>query len=99
MSAKKLSSNSRVRKALANLTLQKLKYDFINGDIKRAMAKALRFTLSVPGIHTAIVGTSKPGRYNENAKMLAEGTFSKSDFDLIRAQWQTIATPDWVGQV
>ena len=79
--------------------LQKLKYDFINGDIKRAMAKALRFTLSVPGIHTAIVGTSKPGRYNENAKMLAEGTLSKSDFDLIRAQWQTIATPDWVGQV
>ncbi len=79
--------------------LQKLKYDFVNGDNKRAMATALRFTLSVPGIHTAIVGTSTPGRYNENAKILDEGTLSKSDFDLIRTQWQTIAKPDWVGQV
>jgi len=79
--------------------LQKLKYDFVNGDTERAMAKALRFTLSVPGIHTAIVGTSKPGRYSENAKILAEGPLSKSDFDLIRSQWQTIAAPNWVGQV
>lgn len=79
--------------------LQKLKYDFVNGDTKRAMEKALRFTLSVPGIHTAIVGTSKPGRYTENVKIIAEGTLSKSDFDLIRSQWQTIASPNWAGQV
>ncbi len=79
--------------------LQKLKYNFINGDINQAAALALRFTLSVPGIHTAIVGTAKPGRYAENAKILEGGLISKSDFDNIRLQWQNVATAQWVGQV
>ncbi len=78
--------------------LQKLKYDFINGNIQRAASSALRFTLTVPGIHTAIVGTTKPGRYIENSKILAEGLLSKSDFDSIRNQWKNIAQPQWVGE-
>jgi len=78
--------------------LQKLKYDFINGDTRHTAAVALRFTLSVPGVHTAIVGTSKSGRYTENAKVLAEGLLSKSDFEAIRKHWHNVATPQWVGQ-
>lgn len=78
--------------------LQKLKYDFINGDIKRAAAIALRFTLSVPGVHTAIVGTTKPGRYEENINVLAAGLLSKPEFDSIRSHWQNIATAEWSGQ-
>ena len=39
--------------------LQKLKYESLQGALKNTIATALRFTLSVPGVHTAIVGTTK----------------------------------------
>jgi len=79
--------------------LGELKYDFINGDMEHSVEVALRFTLSVPGVHTAIVGTAKPGRWKENAKLLAAGKLSPSKFEKIRTRWDTIAKPDWVGQV
>jgi aryl-alcohol dehydrogenase-like predicted oxidoreductase len=79
--------------------LQKLKFDFINGDANKAIEQALRFTLSVPGVHVAIVGTTKPGRWRQNADLLAKGALSKSEFDAIRKAWEAAAEQDWVGQV
>lgn len=78
--------------------LQKLNYEFVNGDINLAAATALRFTLSVPGVHTAIVGTANAGRYAKNAKLLAGGMLSKAEFDSIRSRWQNVAKPQWIGQ-
>lgn len=77
--------------------LQKLKYDFTAGDPTSAAAVALRFTLSVPGVHTAIVGTTKPGRWGENAAVLAEGPLPAPQFKAIRDHWHSIAPSDWVG--
>lgn len=79
--------------------LQELEYDFINGDPTESVARALRFTLSVPGVHTAIVGTTKPGRWRENADLLARGPLTKDEFEAIRKRWKSIAKKDWVGQV
>jgi aryl-alcohol dehydrogenase-like predicted oxidoreductase len=79
--------------------LEKLNYDFVRGDPKQAVAIALRFTLSVPGVHTAIVGTKTPGRWRENAALLEAGPLSQKEFEAIRARWKAVADKTWVGQI
>lgn len=76
---------------------QKLKFDFTTGDPANAAAIALRFTLSIPGTHTAIVGTTKPARWRENSAALAAGPLPPEQFDAIRNHWRKIAEPKWVG--
>src|SRR6266404_4691201 len=72
--------------------LRKLRYDFIRHlPLEGSIAHALRFTLSVPGVHTAIVGTTKPERWQENAALLAGGALPKKDFNAIRARWRDVA--------
>ena len=78
--------------------LRKLDYDFLKDDGKKPIAIALRFTLSVPGVHTAIVGTSNPGRWRENAALLEAGPLSPEQFQAIRARWREAADATWVGQ-
>ncbi len=78
--------------------LRKLDYDFLKGDPKQAAAVALRFTLSAPGVDTAIVGTTKPGRWRENAQLLEAGPLPPEQFERIRARWRQVAEPGWVGQ-
>jgi aryl-alcohol dehydrogenase-like predicted oxidoreductase len=75
-----------------------LQYDFLEGELKDTVATALRFTLSVPGVHTAIVGTIKPGRFAENSAALMAGPLPKEHFDSIRARWRAIADHHWEGQ-
>jgi aryl-alcohol dehydrogenase-like predicted oxidoreductase len=78
--------------------LRKLDYEFLHGDARQAVATALRFTLSVPGVHTAIVGTTKPGRWRENAALLQAGPLPRGEFERIRARWRQVADASWVGQ-
>src|SRR5205823_2282754 len=80
--------------------LRKLNYDFLQGgDLERKISIALRFTLSVPGVHTAIVGTTKPERWRENAQMLDEGSLPQEQFEAIRSRWEDFAPRIWVGQI
>jgi aryl-alcohol dehydrogenase-like predicted oxidoreductase len=79
--------------------LRKLDYDFLRGDAKEAVSIALRFTLSAPGVHTAIVGTKNPRRWRENAELLAAGPLSQETIDKIRGRWREAADPSWVGQI
>jgi aryl-alcohol dehydrogenase-like predicted oxidoreductase len=79
--------------------LRKLDYDFIRGrTLEQSIAHALRFTLSVPGVHTAIVGTTKPERWQENARLLEEGLLDEAQYHAIRQRWDDFAPSTWIGQ-
>ena len=77
--------------------LRALDYEFLKEDA--AVVTALRFTLSLPGVHTAIVGTTKPDRWQHNAALLRDGALPRAQVERIRARWREVATPSWEGQV
>jgi aryl-alcohol dehydrogenase-like predicted oxidoreductase len=78
--------------------LSELSYNFLNGDFQNAVSVALRFTLAVPGVHTAIVGTTQPDRWRQNAELLEAGALDPKQFQAIRDRWKSVRKPDWVGQ-
>jgi aryl-alcohol dehydrogenase-like predicted oxidoreductase len=78
--------------------IQKLKFPFLSKSLAESIAIALRFTLSIKGVTTAIVGTTKPNRWQENAKYVAEGKLSDKEFNEIREIWNEIADETWNGQ-
>lgn len=85
--------------------LQLLDFDFTKGAARNdpgpdgAAGIALRFTLTVPGVHVAIVGTTRPERWRQNAELLRDGgPLSTARFDAIRARWKDVAQPDWTGR-
>ena len=79
--------------------LRKLSFDFLRTtDPEKTIATALRFTLSVPGVHTAIVGTKKPERWEQNARLLETGALSEADYKAIRERWDDVAPKTWIGQ-
>jgi aryl-alcohol dehydrogenase-like predicted oxidoreductase len=78
--------------------LQKLNYDFAKAGSSEAVSIALRFTLSVPGVDTAIVGTKNPDRWRANAELVKAGPLPAKQFDAIRARWKAVTKPDWIGQ-
>jgi aryl-alcohol dehydrogenase-like predicted oxidoreductase len=77
--------------------LQELRYDCWQDD--RTFETALRFTLSVPGVNTAIVGTTNLAHFRQNVKSAADGALQKDQFDAICARWKQVARPDWFGQM
>ena len=79
--------------------LRKLDYEFIRSrSVEQSIAQALRFTLSVPGVQVAIVGTKNPERWQENARFLEAGPLLAAEFTAIRERWDEIAPRTWVGQ-
>ena len=79
--------------------LRKLDYEFIRArPLEQSIGHALRFTLGVPGVHTAIVGTTKPERWQENARLLDRGALGEAEFEAIRSRWDDIAPRTWLGQ-
>jgi aryl-alcohol dehydrogenase-like predicted oxidoreductase len=76
--------------------IRQLKYDFMQ-DEEVSIGMALRFTLSVPGVHTAIVGTVNPQRWGENAELLEAGKLSEEQYQSIRTVWKEKSNIDWRG--
>ncbi|MEZ5305681.1 MAG: aldo/keto reductase [Pyrinomonadaceae bacterium] len=79
--------------------IQKLRYGFLESPLEESVAHALRFTLTPDEISTAIVGSTKPGRWQQNASSVNEGPLSDGDFEEIRERWAECGGEDWKGQV
>ena len=78
--------------------LRALDYPFLRNAPEAGAATALRFTLAVAGVHTAIVGTAKPERWSQNAAHLEAGPLPAREFETIRARWREAAEASWAGQ-
>lgn len=79
---------------------RELDYQELKTDRSAAVGLAMKFCLTASGVHTAIVGTQKPGRYTENVRMLEAGTtLDSKTFEQIRARWRERARPGWAGQI
>ncbi len=79
--------------------LRTLKYPFLESALlEKTIRVALRFTLSVPGVCTAIVGTKNPERWAENARLLEAGSLGESEYREIRQRWEDVAPRTWIGQ-
>ena len=78
--------------------MRTLDFEFTKLPLKQAVGIALRFTAFQPGLCTAIVGSSSPGRWAENAALLEQGPLSTEEVSAIRTRWKERAKADWVGQ-
>ena len=78
--------------------LQILNYDFLKSSSSASLATALRFTLSVPGVDVAIVGTTDVDHLRENIDIIGAGNLSEDEFNAIRATWEERADQHWLGQ-
>ena len=60
---------------------------------------ALRFTLSIPGVHCAIIGTTKPENARSNIALVDKGPMPPAVIDHLRAAFRS-ADPrgEWLGQ-
>lgn len=78
--------------------IQPLDYPFFKGDAlsdpgpEGASGVALRFVTSTPGVHTAIVGTTSPGRWTQNNSNVSVGPLSRQQYRAIRAGWLALPT-------
>ena len=68
---------------------RELQYHFLQEN--RALEIALRFTLSIPGVQTMIVGTTKPAHLRENVRLAAAGVLDADEYHAIRDRWKTVA--------
>ena len=79
--------------------LRTLNYDFLKSAAAASVARALRFTLSVPGVDVAILGTTSAAHMRENIDSIGAGNLSEDEFNAIRATWQERADQHWLGLI
>jgi aryl-alcohol dehydrogenase-like predicted oxidoreductase len=79
--------------------LGQLDYEFLRDGLRDSVSAALRFTLAVPEVSMAIVGTKNPERWSQNTRIVDDGPLPPELFRSIRQRWREASEPGWVGQV
>ena len=79
--------------------LQALEYAFLTAPLEQTALLALHFTLCQQAVSVAIVGTTKPGRFEQNLAALRTLNANPSLLQDIRNRWLAVADASWVGQV
>jgi aryl-alcohol dehydrogenase-like predicted oxidoreductase len=69
--------------------LQELRYDFL--EQQSALEVAVRFPLSISGVHTMIVGTTNPAHFRQNVEFAAAGLLDEGQVEAIRTRWKNVA--------
>ena len=77
--------------------IQKLQFDFLKKPLEESIGDALRFTLTIPGVSTAIVGTTQPKRWQQNADYVRQGNLPAEEYEAIRQRWNEVAGEEWLG--
>lgn len=70
--------------------LKHLRYPFLAAENSQAISIALRFTLSIPGVDAALVGTVNPERFAYNTRLLSAGPLPSVQYAAIRRRWQRV---------
>jgi aryl-alcohol dehydrogenase-like predicted oxidoreductase len=76
--------------------LQELGYRWL--DQPGSLEMSIRFTLTVPGVNTAILGTSNLDHLRQNLAFAAAGPLENGEFESIRSRWKQVRRQDWAGQ-
>ncbi len=77
--------------------LQTLKYDFLGAGDATSLSTALQFTLTVPGVATALVGSSVSQHMQNLVRVInSEPTLSDDNYQRIRALWEERADQHWL---
>lgn len=77
--------------------LAELEYPFLKDEM-HDVETALRFTLTVPGVSTLIVGTKNPDRWKGNAALASGGGLTVEEYETIRQHWRDASNPEWTAQ-
>ncbi|WNQ12316.1 aldo/keto reductase [Paenibacillus aurantius] len=77
--------------------LEKLSYPFLEKPADDILETALRFTLSIPQVHTAIVGTKNREHFRQNVQQAAKGKLEEREMEAILRRWQEVREPAWAG--
>lgn len=76
--------------AMYHNRLATLNYDFLAEPLDSAMSMALRFTLSVPEVDIALVGSTNPSHWQHNVTLLDTGPLPQSEYEAIRGRWRAV---------
>ncbi|WP_339255950.1 aldo/keto reductase [Paenibacillus sp. FSL R5-0713] len=74
--------------------LLKLGYSF-QEDPLLTTELALRFALSIPGVHTVMIGTTKPDRWRDNYALASKGNLAEEQYKAIRERWKERMDKEW----